>query len=159
MNDSQLETALLRCPSQTLLVNLLGGSWSWLSTAPTTSHQSQSPATCWRLWPTHTRPRDIGPLRWVRRSRCGGNGDRITRHNAVLFSATQSAALRETNGLIPESMSTSTAALQQSIVLESAFTALHVEELIYSLAAQLEWHSFHWLSGVPWTAFCFSILL
>ncbi len=42
---------------------------------------------------------------------CGGNGDRITHHNAirdVLFSAAQSAALspaQETNGLIPESMS------------------------------------------------------
>ena len=42
---------------------------------------------------------------------CSGNGDRITRHNAildVLFSAAQSAALspeRETNGLIPGSMS------------------------------------------------------
>ncbi len=42
---------------------------------------------------------------------CGGNGDRITRHNAirdVLFSAAQSAALgptREATGLIPDSMS------------------------------------------------------
>ncbi len=42
---------------------------------------------------------------------CDGNEDRITRHNAirdVLFSAAQSAALsptRETNGLIPQSMS------------------------------------------------------
>ena len=42
---------------------------------------------------------------------CGGNGDRITRHNAVrdvIFSAAQSAALgpsREAQGLIPESLS------------------------------------------------------
>ncbi len=97
---------------------------------------------------------------------CGGNGDRITRHNAirdVLFSAAQSAALSpawETNGLIYPSRhfsiylawwSTSspchlaTPTIYCTRVSWSCPSLKGSSPLIYSLAAQLEWHSFHWL--------------
>ena len=86
---------------------------------------------------------------------CGGNGDRITRHNAirdVIFSAAQSAALgpsREAQGVIPESLSRPAdvflptwhggkpaaldvhviSPLQQSLVHEAAYSPGHALEV------------------------------
>ena len=86
---------------------------------------------------------------------CGGNGDRITRHNAVrdvIFSAAQSAALgpsREAQGLIPESLSRPAdvflptwqggrpaaldvhviSPLQQTLIYEAAFSPGHALEV------------------------------
>ena len=86
---------------------------------------------------------------------CGGNGDRITRHNAVrdvIFSAAQSAALgpsREAQGLIPESLSRPAdvflptwqggrpaalevhviSPLQQTLIHEAAFSPGHALEV------------------------------
>ncbi len=131
----------------------------WLNGVPLGLHmQDREFRCCLRYWlgiPLHNSPHCCPACHTIadefgdHHVGCGGNGDRITRHNAiwdVLFSAAQSAALspaRETNGLIPESIFLPAwhggrpaaldvhviSPLQQSIILEYAFTpghALHV---------------------------------
>ena len=105
-----------------LLYSMLHG--DWLNGVPSDvlglHMQDKEFNSCLKYWlgiPLHSAPHLCPACRTFadeygdHQVGCGGNGDRITRHNAVrdvIFSAAQSAALgpsREAQGLIPESLS------------------------------------------------------
>ena len=106
-----------------VLSSALPHAGDWLNVVPSPSlglHlQDREYRCCLRYWlgvPLHSNPspcpecRGVADVMGDHQVGCGGNGDRISRHNAirdVLFSAAQSAALapsKETPGLVPNSL-------------------------------------------------------
>ena len=80
---------------------------------------------------------------------CGGNGDRITRHNAirdVLFSAAQSAALapsREATGVVPDSLS------RPADILLPTWSRGRPAALDVHVISPLQQHTLHEASHTP----------
>ena len=111
-------------PRAVILSSALPHAGDWLNVVPTPSLglnlQDSEFRFCLRYWlrvPMHSNPfpcpecRGTADTMGDHQVGCGGNGDRIFRHNAirdVLFTAAQSAALapsKETPGLVPSSLS------------------------------------------------------
>ena len=134
----------------------------WLNCVPSSAlglHlQDREFRCCLRYWlgiPLHSGPYTCPECRHTADEHgdhqvgCGGNGDRITRHNAirdVLFSAAQSAALapsREAAGVVPDSLS------RPADILLPVWSKGRPAALDVHVISPLQQHTLHEASHTP----------